>query len=241
LAERGEDVSLLEYYGDPILLGRPANRPGMVARDLAAYRSEGVRSVSTLVFGTLSWWLYPLQLYGYAKGSWDPAGVELAAGEYCQAAAGEIGGELLARYYRLEGEAAGTHLRFCGYGSDGSWATLPLPPMEPADEVRRHSAEMERGQVLLREASGLLNRVAAGATEGSPLGQAVAAHRLEEGFHRSVAAHPGLDVVSHELAIALHGVLRSSPPAGAKLLVLGGGTIGLLTVAAIRRSGSSPT
>ncbi len=42
-------------------------------------------------------------------------------------------------------------------------------------------------------------------------------------------------VLAEPYAIALHGVLRSSPPAGAKLLVLGGGTIGLLTVAALAR------
>ncbi len=42
-------------------------------------------------------------------------------------------------------------------------------------------------------------------------------------------------VLAEPYAIALHGVLRSPPPAGAKLLVLGGGTIGLLTVAALAR------
>ncbi len=42
-------------------------------------------------------------------------------------------------------------------------------------------------------------------------------------------------VLAEPYAIALHAVLRSLPPAGAKVLVLGGGTIGLLTVAALRR------
>ena len=185
---RGGDLSLLEYYGDPILFGRPANRPDMVASDLAAYRAEGVRNVSTLVFGALSWWLYPLQLYAYARGSWDPAEAGVAAADYCRSVAGEAGGELLARYYRLEGEAAGTHLRFCGYGEDGSWATLPFPPAEPVEEVARHRAELERGELLLREARGLLDRVAAGSAGIPRLMDALQAHRLEEAFHRAVVA-----------------------------------------------------
>lgn len=189
LEHRGDGLSLLEYYGDPILLGRPANRVDVVASDLLAYRRAGVRSVSSLVFGALSWWLYPLQLYGYARASWDPASVESAMGDFCRAVAGDVGGETLARYYRLEGEAAGTHLRFCGYGRDGSWATLPFPPAAPAGEARRHLAEMRRGETLLREASDLLARLGApGNARGHLLDSAVAAHRLEEAFHRAVAA-----------------------------------------------------
>ncbi len=42
-------------------------------------------------------------------------------------------------------------------------------------------------------------------------------------------------VLAEPYAIALHAVLRSLPPQGAKILVLGGGAIGLLTVAALRR------
>ena len=187
MERRGGSISLLEYYGDPILLGRPANRPELVAADLAAYRAEGVVGVSTLVFGALSWWLYPLQIYAYARGSWDPEWAALAAEDYCRAMAVGAGGELLAHYYRLEGEAAGTHLRFCGYGENGSWSTLPFPPPEAAAEARRHLAGMERGETLLREARGLLER-AAGSPSGEPLGSALQAHRLEEAFHRAVVA-----------------------------------------------------
>ena len=42
-------------------------------------------------------------------------------------------------------------------------------------------------------------------------------------------------VLAEPYAIALHAVLRKLPPPDAKVLVLGGGTIGLLTVAALRR------
>lgn len=189
MERRGDGISLLEYYGDPILFGRPANRSGLVAADLAAYHREGVRNVSTLVFGALSWWLYPVQLYAYVRGTWDPAAALPAAEDYCRSVAGEVGGELLDRYYRLEGEAAGTHLRLCGYGEDGSWATLPFPPELPLEEVRRHRREMERGETLLREAGGLLERIAAGSTDIPLLGEALQAHRMEEAFHRAVAAH----------------------------------------------------
>ena len=42
-------------------------------------------------------------------------------------------------------------------------------------------------------------------------------------------------VLAEPYAIALHAVLRRLPPQGAKVLVLGGGAIGLLTVAALTR------
>ncbi len=48
-------------------------------------------------------------------------------------------------------------------------------------------------------------------------------------------------VLSEPYAIALHAVLRSLPPVGAKVLVLGGGTIGLLTVAALARHTQAET
>ena len=185
----GERLSVLEYYADPILMGRPANRPALVASDLSAYRAAGVRSISALVFGSLSWWLYPLQLYSFAKGCWDPAVAERSAEEYCRAIAGENCCEPLATYYRLESEASGTHLRFCGYGRDGSWATLPFPPTAPLDEVQSHLAEMMRGQMLLRDASAAL-REAASRSSGQRglLAQIIAAHKLEEAFHAAVVA-----------------------------------------------------
>ena len=56
--------------------------------------------------------------------------------------------------------------------------------------------------------------------------------------------HPVPDGVSDEravlvepLAVAFHGVLRRTPPAGARVLVIGAGTIGLCTVAALRLLG----
>lgn len=185
VVQRGSDISVLEYYGDPILFGRPANRPHLAGADLAAYRAAGVESVSTLVFGALSWWLYPLQLYGYARASWNPAEAAVAAGEYCRAVGGDGRGEALVGYYRLEGEAAGTHLRFCGYGLDGAWATLPFPPAYPTEEVREQLAAMRLGKDRLQEAGRLLAE--AGLRNGH-LGAALSAHRLEESFHEAVLA-----------------------------------------------------
>jgi len=56
--------------------------------------------------------------------------------------------------------------------------------------------------------------------------------------------HPVPDTVSDEravlvepLAVAFHGVLRRTPPAGSRVLVIGAGTIGLCTVAALRLLG----
>ncbi|MHB1161245.1 MAG: hypothetical protein ACYC3V_13090 [Chloroflexota bacterium] len=191
IARQGGDLSLLEYYGDPILFGRPANRADLVASDLASYREAGVRNVSTMVFGVLSWWLYPVQLYGFARGSWDPTAAQSALEEYAGAVAGEARSDLLVRYYRLESEAAGTHLRFCGYGRGGSWATLPFPPSDPSEELWSHRSGMERGRLLLGEAGSLLERVAASDRWRDPLAAMLLAHRLEEAFHLAVQIHLG--------------------------------------------------
>ncbi len=181
---RGGDVTVLEYYGDPILLGRPASLPSLVGSDLAAYRAAGVESVSALVFGALSWWLYPLQLYAYARGSWDPEGVSSAVEEYCRAVGGDAAGVSLARYYRLGEAAAGGHLRFCGYGADGSWATLPFPPMEPSREAREQLASLRLGEDRLAAAGRLLGRVDCGGDRR--LREALSSYRLEASFHRAV-------------------------------------------------------
>lgn len=56
---------------------------------------------------------------------------------------------------------------------------------------------------------------------------------------------PDLDldaaVLTEPLAVAVHGVGRVSPPAGSAVLVLGGGTIGLLTAFVLVRSGCEVT
>lgn len=41
-------------------------------------------------------------------------------------------------------------------------------------------------------------------------------------------------VLVEPLSVALHGVLRRRPPAGARVLIIGGGSIGLMTLAALR-------
>ena len=87
-----------------------------------------------------------------------------------------------------------------------------------------------------------------GEKQGLGPGTLVGYHsQLPGGFGDMLYAHrsqlyPVPDVVPDERAvlaepysIALHGVLRSVPAPGAKVLVLGGGAIGLLTVAALHR------
>lgn len=183
MAYRGSDLSLLEYYGDPILMGMPANRPGMVVADLAAYQKEGVTAVYSLVFGALSWWLFPLQLYAYARGSWDPSLLGDAVREYCYALVGDTAGERLARYYRLEGEAAGFHLRNCRC-EDGSG--LPFPTLDQPWQVRERLAELEAGLRLLREAGRLLEGSSGVEQAVAPMMAIIHAHRLEEALHRAI-------------------------------------------------------
>ncbi|MGI5836821.1 MAG: hypothetical protein ACOX87_10105 [Chloroflexota bacterium] len=192
VAARGGDLTVLEYYGDPVLFGRPANLPQLVESDLAAYRAAGVDSVSTLVFGTLSWWLYPLQLYSFAREAWEGDGAEghprgqppSCLDDYCGVVGGEVARDQLARYYRLGEEAAGGHFRFCGYGADGSWATLPFPPGQPSMEVREHLADLRAGQDRLAAAGRLLERM--DSLHDGRLRDILSAYRFESSFHRAV-------------------------------------------------------
>lgn len=77
--------------------------------------------------------------------------------------------------------------------------------------------------------------VPAGPTRG---GFAEFVTRHEDGLHRVA---PALDLraaaLTEPLAVALHGVTRSGAVASDRVLVTGGGPIGLLTVAALRATG----
>jgi len=64
---------VFEYYADAILFcGLGFATPAVVARDLRAYRSLGVTSISCLTFGAYSAMAYPVNLEAFVRGSRDP-------------------------------------------------------------------------------------------------------------------------------------------------------------------------
>ena len=64
---------VFEYYADAILFcGLGFATPAVVARDLRAYRSLGITSISCLTFGAYSAMAYPVNLEAFVRGSRDP-------------------------------------------------------------------------------------------------------------------------------------------------------------------------
>ncbi|HUY37971.1 MAG TPA: DUF4838 domain-containing protein [Candidatus Binataceae bacterium] len=65
---------IFEYYADAILFGGLAfATPGVVARDLRAYRSLGISSVTCLTFGAFSTLAYPVNLEAFVRCARDVA------------------------------------------------------------------------------------------------------------------------------------------------------------------------
>jgi len=64
---------VFEYYADAILFGGLGfATPAVIARDLRAYRSLGITSVSCLTFGAYSVMAYPVNLEAFVRGSICP-------------------------------------------------------------------------------------------------------------------------------------------------------------------------
>ena len=82
---------VFEYYADAILFcGLGFATPSIIARDLRAYRSLGITSISCLTFGAYSVMAYPVNLGAFVRGSINPdfdpdaAFIDTAAGRHPQ-------------------------------------------------------------------------------------------------------------------------------------------------------------
>ena len=82
---------VFEYYADAILFcGLGFATPSVIARDLRAYRSLGITSISCLTFGAYSVLAYPVNLEAFVRGSINPdfdpdaSLVDTAAGRHPQ-------------------------------------------------------------------------------------------------------------------------------------------------------------
>jgi hypothetical protein len=132
---------VFEYYADAILFGGVAFAlPGVIARDLRAYRALGIKSVSCLTFGAFSVFAYPVNLIAFARLAVDPddepdALLDAAAAQRHPACAPEM-----APAYRAVQRAAALTLT---YGE-------VLRPFIPADAIEAKRAELRGAAAQLR-------------------------------------------------------------------------------------------
>src|SRR5262249_24127310 len=129
-------VDVFEYYGDAILFGGCAvPLPGVIARDLEAYRRAGVRGVSCLVFGAYSLWAYGANVAAFARGVRAPAATPEAVHQHNRGRFG-AGAEAMARYLAaLERIMAGV----VTYGD------VLLPPADSAAHRAALAATVDAG------------------------------------------------------------------------------------------------
>ncbi len=92
---------VFEYYADAILFGGLGfASPGVIARDLRAYRALGLESISCLTFGAYSMLAYPANIEAFVRGTrcpeFDPAHTldDTSAGRHPEAA------DAMAKAYR---------------------------------------------------------------------------------------------------------------------------------------------
>ena len=134
---------VFEYYADAILFGGLGfATPSVIARDLRAYHSLGLRSISCLTFGAFSVLAYPVNLMAFVRGSrdlgFDPdATLADAAAERHPACATEV-----AAAYRAIERASALVLT---YGD-------VMRPKIGADAVARKRAELAGAVAEIRSA-----------------------------------------------------------------------------------------
>jgi hypothetical protein len=140
---------VFEYYADAILFcGLGFATPGVIARDLRAYRRLGITSLSCLTFGAYSVMAYPANLDAFVCGSSDPdfdpdsSLLDTAAGRHPQCAT-----EMSAAY-----RAVARASKLCL-----DYADIMRPFMPPQKAARK--------RVELREAALMFNQAVAAADQ----------------------------------------------------------------------------
>lgn len=125
---------VFEYYADAILFGGLGfATPAVVARDLRAYLSVGITSISCLTFGAYSAMAYPVNLEAFVRGARDPdfepdaTLVDTSAGRHPRCAP-----EMAAAYRAVERAS-----KLClDYGDVMSPAMPPEKAVHKRDELR---------------------------------------------------------------------------------------------------------
>ena len=142
---------VFEYYADAILFcGLGFATPAVVARDLRAYRSLGITSVSCLTFGAYSTMAYPVNLEAFVRGSRDPGFepdttlVDVSAGRHPRCAP-----EMAAAYRAVERAS-----KLCLDYAD------VMHPVMPPEKAARKREELREAALTFNEAIAAADQVA---------------------------------------------------------------------------------
>jgi hypothetical protein len=141
---------VFEYYADAILFcGLGFATPALIARDLRAYRSLGINSISCLTFGAYSVMAYPVNLEAFVRGSinpdFDPDAtlLDTAAGRHPQCSP-----EMAAAYRAVERAS-----KLCLDYADVMHLSMPRP------KAARKRIELARAADTFNEAIGAADRI----------------------------------------------------------------------------------
>jgi hypothetical protein len=183
---------IFEYYADAILFGGLAfATPAIVARDLRAYRSLGIDSVTCLTFGAYSVLAYPANLETFVRcasdvnSDPDAARDETAAGRHPRCA------PAMAAAYRAVERASRMALDYADV----------MHPVMPPEKARRKRAELAQAGAALREAIAAAGAIAR--SGGEPLAQAE-----RQLWHYSAEVLEGL--ADYLAALELQGAARTT-------------------------------
>jgi len=142
---------VFEYYADAILFGGLGfATPAVVARDLRAYRSLGITSISCLTFGAYSVMAYPVNLEAFVRGSRDPdfepdtTLVDVSVGRHPRCAP-----EMAAAYRAVERAS-----KLCL-----DYADVMLPVMPPERTARKRD-ELREAALTFNEAIAAADQIA---------------------------------------------------------------------------------
>ena len=147
---------VFEYYADAILFGGLAiASPGVIVRDMRAYRRLGIESISCLTFGAYSALAYPVNLETFVRAARSPA-IESASSVRVTAQGRHPGCAAAMR------EAYGALERACALVLDYADVMRPQTAAPRATQKRLDTAEAAR---ILGKSINMVERMLDGARE----------------------------------------------------------------------------
>ena len=154
-----KNVMPFDYYTDHVLFSRMKTvLPSTIAEDMRYYAKKGIRSVCTLAFGDYSFWAYDMNLYAFARHSFDAfADVDETVVSFCSDL--RLPDAARAYYARLE-QFSKDVFAFCGYSLQ---AYCDIRNTEYGEYYIKHIGKVESGISSLRDAHIVLQKIISGA------------------------------------------------------------------------------
>ena len=142
------DTLIFEYYTDMILFNKMSIcTPWQITSDLRAYRSLGVGRVSCLTFLRYTNWAYPVNLYTFARASWD---TNYRFADDCKSFCAYLypgHGHIMENVFTQQERASAMFLTFCAYVDD--CCDLRMIPNQPRDFHEGHIRRIQESAALL--------------------------------------------------------------------------------------------